>query len=101
MEIQIPTDFRSKYVISKNIAYKMILLMIKFINLLSYLNHICDDCKKLTLTLHESSNTYEYRKIILNKLKNNLNELFDSYEITTKEFKEDMYYFDIIFNLTS
>lgn len=45
----------------------------------------------ITITLHEVDNIYEYRKEILEKLI----KFYDNIEITSKEFKEDMFYFDI------
>jgi len=44
-----------------------------------------------TITLHEVDNIYEYRKEILEKLI----KFYDNIEITSKEYKEDMFYFDI------
>ena len=81
-------NFIRSHLPTKNdiITYKMN----KYINLID--NHIKDpNVKYFTITLHESDNIYEYRKEILEKLI----KFYDNIEITSKEFKEDMFYFDI------
>jgi hypothetical protein len=64
--------------------------MNKYINLID--DHIKEpNSKYITITLHESDNIYEYRKEILERLI----KFYGDIEITSKEFKEDMFYFDI------